>query len=65
MLIIGERINTVRKRIARALEKKDASPGGGHIFSSSNSIHSGVSPDIFWTMIKAVREFGKYPLSIL
>jgi len=41
-----------------------ASPGGGHVFSSSNSIHSGVSPDTFWTMIKAVREFGKYPISM-
>lgn len=43
---------------------KVASPGGGHIFSSSNSIHSGISPDIFWTMIEAVRKFGKYPISI-
>lgn len=43
---------------------KIASPGGGHVFSSSNSIHSGVSPDTFWTMIKAVREFGKYPISM-
>jgi len=43
---------------------KVASPGGGHIFASSNCIHSGVSPDTFWTMIKAVREFGKYPISI-
>jgi len=43
---------------------KVASPGGGHIFSSSNSIHSGVSPDTFWTMIEAVRKFGKYPIRI-
>jgi hypothetical protein len=39
-----------------------ASPGGGHVFSSSNSIHSGVSPDIFWAMIDAVKEFGIYPI---
>ncbi len=39
-----------------------ASPGGGHIFSSSNSIHSGVSPDTFWTMINAVKKFGTYPI---
>jgi uroporphyrinogen decarboxylase len=43
---------------------KTASPGGGHVFSSSNCIHSGVSPDTFRTVIKAVREFGHYPISI-
>lgn len=43
---------------------KTASPGGGHIFSSSNSIHSGVSPETFWTMIDAVKEFGTYPIAI-
>lgn len=41
-----------------------ASPGGGHVFASSNSIHSGVSPETFWTMIGAVREFGTYPIRI-
>ena len=47
------------KNIIRA-----ASPGGGHFFSSSNSIHSGVSPRTFRTMMKAVKEFGQYPISI-
>jgi uroporphyrinogen decarboxylase len=42
---------------------RTASPGGGHIFASSNSIHSGVSPQIFWTMIDAVKEYGRYPIS--
>jgi hypothetical protein len=41
-----------------------ASPGGGHIFSSSNSIHSGVSPDTFIVMMNAVREFGRYPIDL-
>lgn len=41
-----------------------ASPGGGHVFASSNCIHSGVTIDTFWTMINAVRKFGKYPISI-
>ena len=43
---------------------RTASPGGGHVFASSNSIHCGVSPETFWTMVKAVREFGTYPISI-
>ena len=41
-----------------------ASPRGGHVFASSNSIHSGVSPEIFWAMINAVKTYGTYPISI-
>jgi uroporphyrinogen decarboxylase len=40
------------------------SPGGGHIISSSNAIHSSVKPENFRTMIEATREFGKYPLPL-
>jgi hypothetical protein len=43
---------------------RTASPNGGHVFSSSNSIHSGVSPQTFRTMLDAVHEFGAYPISI-
>jgi len=42
-----------------------ASPGGGHIISSSNSIHSNVRPENFITMVETVKNFGKYPLRIL
>ena len=41
-----------------------ASPGGGHILSSSNSIHAGVPPENFIAMIETAREFGKYPINI-
>jgi uroporphyrinogen decarboxylase len=41
-----------------------ASPGGGHIISSSNAIHSSVKPENFRTMIEATREFGNYPLPL-
>jgi uroporphyrinogen decarboxylase len=41
-----------------------ASPGGGDVFASSNSIHSGVRPEIFWAMVNAVREFGVYTIKI-
>lgn len=40
-----------------------ASPGGGHILSSSNSIHSAVRPENYRAMIKAARELGQYPLN--
>lgn len=39
-----------------------ASKGGGHIMSSSNSIHSGVKPENFIALIEATRRYGKYPL---
>jgi uroporphyrinogen decarboxylase len=43
---------------------RTASPGGGHVFASSNSIHSGVRPEIFRAMVDAVRTYGSYPISI-
>lgn len=37
-----------------------ASPGGGYIISSSNSIHPGVKPENYLAMIKAVHKYGLY-----
>ena len=37
-----------------------ASPGGGYMLSSSNSIHSSVKPDNFLAMVETLREFGRY-----
>lgn len=42
---------------------RKASPGGGHIISSSNSIHSSVKPENYRRMIEATKKYGKYPLS--
>lgn len=36
--------------------------GGGLILSSSNTIHSGVKPENYTAMLKALREYGRYPL---
>ena len=41
---------------------RTAAPGGGYIISSSNSIHPGVKPENYIAMIKAAREFGRYPI---
>jgi uroporphyrinogen decarboxylase len=38
------------------------SPGGGHIISSSNSLHAGVNPELYRVMLDSVREHGHYPL---
>lgn len=55
-----------RQEVVEAVKNilREASPGGGHVFASSNSIHSGVSPQTFWTMVRAVREFGTYPIRL-
>jgi hypothetical protein len=39
-----------------------ASTGGGHILSSSNSIHPGVKPENYLAMIAAARQYGNYPI---
>jgi len=39
-----------------------ASPGGGHILASSNSIHPAVRPENYRAMIEAARRWGRYPL---
>ncbi|HBR19435.1 MAG: hypothetical protein A2Y13_04395 [Planctomycetes bacterium GWC2_45_44] len=43
---------------------KRVSPSGGHIVSSGNSISSSVKGENFMAMIKTVKEFGKYPISL-
>ena len=49
-------IEAVKETIAKA------SPGGGHILASSNSIHPAVDPANYRAMVAAARRFGRYPL---
>jgi uroporphyrinogen decarboxylase len=52
--------------VVEAVKKciRDAGPGGGYVLSSSNSIHSGVAPDLYKIMIDAVHHYGHYPLDM-
>jgi uroporphyrinogen decarboxylase len=43
---------------------REASPGGGHVISSSNVIHDGVPPENYAAMISAAKEFGRYPIQL-
>jgi len=52
----------VRAAVRQAIA--DAAPGGGYILTSSNSIHSGCRPENFVAMVRAGREFGRYPLRL-
>ena len=49
-------VEAVKETIAKA------SPGGGHILASSNSIHPAVRPENYRAMLEAAAEFGQYPL---
>lgn len=41
-----------------------AGPGGGYACSSSNSIHSGVRPELYRAMVTAIHAYGAYPLDM-
>jgi uroporphyrinogen decarboxylase len=43
---------------------RSASPGGGHIISSSNSLHAGIDPELYRVMIETIGEYGGYPIRI-
>jgi uroporphyrinogen decarboxylase len=51
----------VREAVRECIMK--AGTGGGFICGSSNTIHSGVKPENYVAMVKAIREYGRYPLS--
>ena len=43
---------------------KTASPGGGHIISSSNTIHSDVPYENYMQMLETARKYSGYPINI-
>ncbi len=61
MLLQSGTVEEVRRAVERCIETVSA--GGGHILSSSNAIHSCVRPENYLAMVRAAREFGRYPVS--
>ncbi|MFC1956711.1 uroporphyrinogen decarboxylase family protein [Chloroflexota bacterium] len=55
-------VEEVRQAVKECIRK--AGMGGGLICMSSNSIHSAVNPENYVAMVKAIREYGKYPLAL-
>lgn len=51
----------IREDVKRCV--RQAAHGGGYICMSSNSIHSGVTPERYLGMLEAIRELGQYPLN--
>jgi len=43
---------------------RKGSPGGGHIISTSNSLHAGIKPELYRVMLETARGFGRYPIRV-
>jgi uroporphyrinogen decarboxylase len=58
-LVNGTRDDVINetKAVIRA-----GAPGGGFVLSSSNSIHTGVNPELYQAMLDTARSFGCYPI---
>ena len=52
----------IRQEVRRII--RTVSPGGGHIFGSSNAIHGGISVENFKAYVAAAMEFGVYPIQV-
>lgn len=63
---VGTLVDGTREDVVRATMQciLAASIGGGHIISSSNSIHSGISPENYRVFLDTVHEYGTYPLDM-
>jgi hypothetical protein len=52
----------IKEEVKRII--KSVSPGGGHIFGSSNGIHGGIPVENFLAYTIAAKKYGKYPIEI-
>jgi len=52
----------VREAVKENIRK--AGKGGGYVAASSHSIQSKAKPENYVAMVKAIREFGEYPLAL-
>ena len=60
--LVSGTTDEVRQETREVIRK--AGKGGGLVCMSSNSIHSGVKPENYIAMLKAIKEYGKYPLNL-
>lgn len=58
--LVGKPIEQVRKETLQCM--LEGSVGGGHIISSSNSIHRGINPQNYQVFLDTVKEYGVYPI---
>jgi hypothetical protein len=60
-VLVDGPIEAVRARTKWVIET--AAPGGGFLLSTSNSVHPGVVPAYYLTMVETAREVGNYPIA--
>ena len=58
--LVDKPADQVRKETVKCM--LEGSIDGGHIISSSNSIHRGISPQNYQVFLNTVKEFGVYPI---
>ena len=61
-VLVSGSVEEVRQEVREVIRK--AGKGGGLICMSSNTIHFGVKPENYVAMVKAIREYGQYPLDL-
>lgn len=63
---VGTLVNKTPEEVVEEVKEciRKAAYGGGHIISSSNSIHSGISPINYKVFLDAIKEYGTYPLNL-
>jgi hypothetical protein len=59
--LVNGTVEDVRKETEYVI--RSAAPGGGFILSTSNSVHPGVKPELYLTMLETAREVGNYPIT--
>ncbi len=59
-LLVSGSEKDVRRAVKGCIS--DGSPGGGHVLSSSNTIHYDVRPENYLAMLDALRDYGEYPI---
>jgi uroporphyrinogen decarboxylase len=55
-----ETVEATKEALRKGMRAADGSVSGGFICSSSNSIHSGVKPENYLALMRAIREYGCY-----
>ncbi len=62
----GEMVNWSQEKIRSEVKRiiKVASPGGGHLLSTSNAMHSGIPVENVRAYVEAAHEYGNYPINI-
>jgi uroporphyrinogen decarboxylase len=61
-LLTNQGVEEVELETKRVL--KEVSAKGGHILSSSNTIHPKVKAENYLTMVNTAKEYGTYPINI-